>query len=68
MSKNRKRIIGVKGNNDLNKFLLKGINTELDNEITKITFNGKNWKIIGKRRDYYALQEFNYLFIPKRRR
>jgi len=52
--KNRKKIIGVKGNNDLNKFLLKGINTELDNEITRIIFNGKNWKIIGKRRDYYA--------------
>ena len=42
------KIIGVKGNNDLNKYLLKNIKKNLDQEISNIKFKKSYWEIIGK--------------------
>ena len=42
------KIIGVKGNNDLNKYLLKNIKKNLDQEISNIKFKKTHWEITGK--------------------
>lgn len=42
------KIIGVKGNNDLNKYLLKNIKKNLDQEISNIKFKKTHWEIFGR--------------------
>ena len=48
------KIIGVKGNNDLNKHLLKNIKKNLSQEIIKIEFKKTYWEISGKKHIYKA--------------
>ena len=49
-----RKIIGVKGNNDFNKFLLKNIKKNLNQEITNIKFKKTYWEIRGKKSTYKA--------------
>ena len=51
---NTQRIIGIKGNNDLNKYLLKNIKKNLNQEIISIKFKKKYWEIYGKNHKYKA--------------
>ena len=51
---NFQKIIGVKGNNDLNKFLLKKIKTNFNQQITNIKFNKTHWDIYGKNNRFKA--------------
>jgi len=41
--KNHTKIIGRKGNNDINKYLLKNINCYFQNELKKIDYKQKKW-------------------------
>ena len=41
--KNHTKIIGCKGNNDISKYLLKGINCYFQNELKKIDYKQKRW-------------------------
>ena len=50
----KKKIIGVKGNNDLNKFLLKRIKKNLNNEIKYINFKNDHWEILGNKKRFTA--------------
>ncbi len=49
-----KKIIGVKGNNDLNKYLLKNINKILGEEISNIKFKKSHWEISSKNNKFKA--------------
>ena len=51
---NSKKIIGVRGNNDLNKYLLKNIKKNLSHEITNIHFKKTHWEISGKKKKFKA--------------
>ena len=48
------KIIGAKGNNDLNKFLLKKIKKNFNQQITNIRFNKTHWDIYGKNKKFKA--------------
>ena len=48
------KIIGVKGNNDLNKYLLKNIKKNLNNEVKNIEFKKNYWSIFGKNYKFNA--------------
>ncbi len=48
------KIIGVKGNNDLNKYLLKKIKKKLNQEIISIKFKKTYWEILGKYNKFYS--------------
>lgn len=41
------KVIGIKGNNDLNKFLLKKIKKNLNEEIKHIKFKNDHWEVFG---------------------
>ena len=43
--KNHIKIIGRKGNNDISKYLLKGINCYFQNELKKIDYKQKKWNL-----------------------
>lgn len=47
-NQNNDKIIGLKGNNDLNKFLLKDIRKNLSQEIRNIKFINNHWEIHGE--------------------
>ncbi len=49
-----KKIIGVKGNNDLNKYLLKKIKKNLNCEIINIKFKKTHWEILSKTKKFIA--------------
>ncbi len=51
---NKKKIIGVKGNNDLNKYLLKKIKKTLNEEVINIKFTNNHWEIFGNKRKFKA--------------
>ena len=51
---NKKKIIGVKGNNDLNKYLLKKIKKTLNEEVINIKFTNNHWEIVGNKRKFKA--------------
>ena len=51
---NSQKIIGVKGNNDLNKYLLKKIKKNLDKEIKIIKFKKDHWELHGKKYKFKA--------------
>ena len=48
------KIIGIQGNNDVNKFLLKEIKKNLNQQITNIKFNKTHWNIYGKNSNFKA--------------
>ena len=48
------KVIGIKGNNDLNKFLLKKIKKNFNQQITNIRFNKTHWDIYGKNKRFKA--------------
>ena len=48
------KIIGAKGNNDLNKFLLKKIKKNFNQQITNVRFNKTHWDIYGKNKIFKA--------------
>ncbi len=49
-----KKIIGVKGNNDLVKYLLKNIKKNLDEKITYIKFTKNHWEISSNKKKFKA--------------
>ena len=51
---NYQKIIGVKGNNDLNKYLIKNIKKKLNEEIVRIKFKEKYWEISGKNDKFFS--------------
>ena len=51
---NTSKVIGVNGNNDLNKYLLKNIKKNLNQEIINIKFKKTYWEIYGKKNIYKA--------------
>ena len=56
--KNHTKIIGRKGNNDINKYLLKNINCYFQNELQKIDYKQKKWILTftdGKKKIYEKL-------------
>jgi renalase len=56
--KNHIKIIGRKGNNDISKYLLKGVNCYFQNELKKIDYKKKRWILIfadGQRKNYKKL-------------
>jgi renalase len=56
--KNHTKIIGYKGNNDISKYLLKGINCYFQNELKKIDYKQKRWVLIftdGQKKTYEKL-------------
>ena len=56
--KNHTKIIGRKGNNDISKYLLKGVNCYFQNELKKIDYKQKKWILIfadGKKKTYETL-------------
>ena len=48
------KIIGVKGNNDLNKYLLRNVKKNLNEEIINIKFKGNHWEIFSSKNKYKA--------------
>ena len=56
--KNHTKIIGCKGNNDISKYLLKGVNCYFQNELKKIDYKKKRWILIftdGQKKTYKKL-------------
>jgi renalase len=56
--KNHSKIIGCKGNNDISKYLLKGVNCYFQNELKKIYYQQKRWILIfadGQKKTYERL-------------
>jgi renalase len=56
--KNHTKIIGRKGNNDISKYLLKGVNCYFQNELKKIDYKKKNWILTftnGQKKKYEKL-------------
>ncbi len=51
---NSKKVIGVKGNNDINKYLLRNIKKNLGKEITNIKFKKTHWEISDKNNKFKA--------------
>ena len=51
---NNKKIIGKKGNNDFNKYLLRSIKKNLNEEIKNIKFKGHYWEIYSNLNKYEA--------------
>ena len=51
---NSKKIIGVRGNNDLNKYLLRNIKKNLSQEIINIHFKKTHWEILSKKKKFKA--------------
>ena len=55
-----KKYIGIKGNNDICKYLLKNINVNYTSEVTNIKFNSNHWIVtINKKHKYF----FKKLFL-----
>ncbi|MDC3120927.1 NAD(P)-binding protein [Candidatus Pelagibacter sp.] len=57
-NKKHVKIIGVKGNNDISKYLLKNIKCNFQNELKKINFSNKKWNLTfsdGKIKTYKNL-------------
>ena len=56
--KNHTKIIGCKGNNDISKYLLKGVNCYFQNELKKIDYKQKKWILTftdGQKKTYEKL-------------
>ena len=51
---NSQKIIGVRGNNDLNKYLIKKIKKKFNQEITNIKFKNTYWEISSKSKIFNA--------------
>ena len=49
---NYKKIIGIKGNNDINKYLLKNIKKNLNQEIIDIRFKKNYWEISANNKKF----------------
>lgn len=49
-----RKVIGVKGNNDFNKYLLRNIKKNLGEEITNIVFRKTYWEIVSKDKKFKA--------------
>ncbi len=67
-NENNPKIIGSKGNNDLNKLLLKNIKKKLSNEVIKVKRINNYWSIIGTKEVILAknlIVTFPYLQTKK---
>ena len=65
-AKNEK-IIGVKGNNDLNKYLLRNVKKNLNEEIINIKFKGNHWEIFSSKNKYKAKNQLLLFLLSKLR-
>ena len=52
-SKETKKFIGVKGNNDISKYLVKNVKVNSQSKITKIIFNSNHWIVIANNKKHF---------------